>query len=291
MLRSMTGFGSASSRKDGLALLVEVRTVNNKFFKPTIRLPDTMQGLEAELDSFLSHHFTRGSVTASVKYADNSSSAAASLNTEAIKRYIEQIREIDDNLTIDAGKLLSLPGVLIHDTGEEFTKCVRPIIKKLLDEACETAIEMRNREGKSLEEDLELHLEKIDNHLEIIKERAPSIVSDYEQRLHQRMESLLADIGKEVTDSDLLREVAVFAERTDISEEISRLGGHLEQFRELVGSENYDPIGRTLDFLAQEMLRESNTIASKCLDGETSRRIVEIKGSIDRIKEQVQNAE
>jgi uncharacterized protein (TIGR00255 family) len=105
------------------------------------------------------------------------------------------------------------------------------------------------------------------------------------------MESLLSDIGKEVTDADLLREVAVFAERADISEEISRLGGHLAQFRELVGSDNYDPIGRTLDFLSQELLRESNTIASKCLDGDTSRRIVEIKGAIDRIKEQVQNAE
>ena len=105
------------------------------------------------------------------------------------------------------------------------------------------------------------------------------------------MEALLSDVGKEVNDADLLREVAVFAERADISEEISRLGGHLEQFRELVGSDNYDPIGRTLDFLAQEMLRESNTIASKCLDGDTSRRIVEIKGAVDRIKEQVQNAE
>ena len=105
------------------------------------------------------------------------------------------------------------------------------------------------------------------------------------------MAAILSDVGKEVTDGDLLREVAVFAERADISEEISRLSGHLEQFREFIGNENYDPIGRTLDFLAQEMLRESNTIASKCLDGDTSRRIVEVKGAIDRIKEQVQNAE
>ena len=105
------------------------------------------------------------------------------------------------------------------------------------------------------------------------------------------MESLLSDIGKEVADTDLLREVAVLAERTDISEEIARLHGHLNQFRDIVGNDNYDPIGRTLDFLAQEMLREANTIASKCLDGESNRRIVEVKGAIDRIKEQVQNAE
>ena len=287
----MTGFGSASSRNDGLALLVEVRSVNNKFFKPHIRLPDTLQGLEAELDSFLSRHFKRGSVTATIKYSDHSSRAVASLNTDAMKKYIEQIRDVDEHLTIDAGRLLSLPGVLMHDTGEEFLETIRPILMKLLDEACRSAIVMRNREGEALEQDLALHLDKINVHLENIKVRAPEIVTDYEQRLRQRMESLLSDIGKEVADSDLLREVAVFAERTDICEEISRLDGHIEQFRELVGGDNYEPIGRTLDFLAQEMLRESNTIASKCLDGETSRRIVEVKGAIDRIKEQVQNAE
>ncbi|MDP7008475.1 MAG: YicC/YloC family endoribonuclease [Phycisphaerales bacterium] len=291
MLRSMTGFGSASSSSDGLALLVEVRTVNNKFFKSHVRLPDSIQGLDAELDSKLSHCFERGSVTASVKYVDNSSRAAASLNVEAIKKYINQIREIDENLTIDAGRLLSLPGVLMNDTGEELLERIQPIVMTLLQEACESAIEMRTREGELLEKDLNVHLSKIEAHLAAIKERAPQIISEYEQRLRQRLETLLTDIGKEVNDSDLLREVAVFAERADISEEISRLGGHLEQFRELVGSDSYDPIGRTLDFLAQELLRESNTIASKCLDGETSRRIVEIKGAIDRIKEQVQNAE
>ena len=291
MLRSMTGFGSASSSTEGTALLVEVRTVNNKFFKQHLRLPDLLQGLEAELDTQVSSNFVRGSVTTTVKYADNSSNAAATLNSGAMKRYIEQIREVDEHLSIDAGRLLSLPGVLLHDTGEELIERVRPVVVKLLGEACDAAIKMRNREGESLEKDLALHLEKIDKRLAKIKDRAPSIVSDYEQRLRQRLESLLSDIGKKVADTDLLREVAVLAERTDISEEIARLQGHLEQFRDIVGNDNYDPIGRTLDFLAQEMLRESNTIASKCLDGETSRWIVEIKSAIDRIKEQVQNAE
>jgi uncharacterized protein (TIGR00255 family) len=226
-----------------------------------------------------------------VKFVDNSSRAAASLNTDVIKKYIEQIREVDKNLTIDAGRLLSLPGVLMHDTGEELIERVRPIIMKLFEESCKAAIEMRTNEGKSLENDLKSHLAKIEEHLEKIKERAPFIVADYEKRLRKRMTAILSDVGKEVTDGDLLREVAVFAERADISEELSRLSGHLEQFREFMGGENYDPIGRTLDFLAQEMLRESNTIASKCLDGDTSRRIVEVKGAIDRIKEQVQNAE
>ena len=105
------------------------------------------------------------------------------------------------------------------------------------------------------------------------------------------MENLLSEIGKTVAQEDMLKEIAIFAERTDIAEEISRLDGHIEQFKELIDGSDQDPIGRTLDFLAQEMLREANTIASKCLDGETSRWIVEIKSAIDRIKEQVQNAE
>jgi uncharacterized protein (TIGR00255 family) len=150
---------------------------------------------------------------------------------------------------------------------------------------------MRRREGRSLEEDLDCQLIKIAEHLAHIKERAPQIVSEYQTRLQQRMEALLAEVGANVSDQDTLREVAIFAEKTDIAEEISRLEGHLDQFRELTGTPENEPIGRTLDFLAQEMLRESNTIASKCLDGETSRRIVEIKGAVDRIKEQVQNAE
>jgi len=152
-------------------------------------------------------------------------------------------------------------------------------------------LDMRRREGQTLEADLESQLVNIAVHLSHIKDRAPQMVTEYQTRLRQRMESLFAEVGANVTEQDTFREVAIFAEKTDIAEEISRLNGHLEQFRELVGRPEDEPIGRTLDFLAQEMLRESNTIASKCVDGETSRRIVEIKGAVDRIKEQVQNAE
>src|SRR5262245_19280053 len=124
-----------------------------------------------------------------------------------------------------------------------------------------------------------------------IAARAPQVVESYQARLRQRMESLLAEVGASVRDEDLLREVAVFAERSDIAEEIVRLGSHLEQFREIIDCDDREPSGRTLDFLAQEMLREANTIASKSSDAEISRRIVEIKGGIDRIKEQAANVE
>ena len=181
--------------------------------------------------------------------------------------------------------------MLINDSTEEIIARVKPLLEPLLANACDSVIEMRGREGQVLEQDLDKQLSTIKDHLAYINERAPEIVLEYQNRLRQRMQGLLAELGKKVAEEDLLREVAIFAERTDIAEEISRLAGHLEQFGELVGRAANEPIGRTLDFLAQEMLREANTIASKCLDGDTSRRIVEVKGAIDRIKEQVQNAE
>ncbi len=291
MIRSMTGFGSASSRNEGVSLQVEIRTVNNKFYKANIRLPEPMQSLETELDVLLSKQLSRGSVTVIVKCVDTSEHVVATINREVLENYIQQLREINVELPIDMSRLLMLPGVLSNDKEDDTIARVKPELLRLVHEACSSVIEMRKHEGQTLEQDLQNYLSKIEGDLSFIKSRAPEIVTEYQNRLRQRVEALLAEIGKSVDDTDLLREVALFAEKTDIAEEISRLEGHLIQFRELLAASDEEPIGRTLDFLAQEMLRESNTIASKCLDGDTSRRIVEIKGAVDRIKEQVQNAE
>ncbi len=291
MLRSMTGFGSASSREDGVSLQVEIRTVNNKFYKSNVRLPDLLQSLEPEVDVLVSKQITRGSVTVNVKFMDSPEHGVATINGDILSNYINTLREVDSSVSIEVSRLLSLPGVLSNDTDEDVVLRVKPLLLDLVRDGCEKVLEMRRREGQSLEEDLDCQLTKIAGHLSHIKERAPEIVREYQSRLRQRMEALFIEVGANVSEPDTLREVAIFAEKTDIAEEISRLDGHLDQFRELIGGPEDEPIGRTLDFLAQEMLRESNTIASKCLDGETSRNIVEIKGAVDRIKEQVQNAE
>lgn len=150
---------------------------------------------------------------------------------------------------------------------------------------------MRQREGEMLHQELHGHCRAIAEHLAVVTERVPGVVKLYQQKLLQRMESMLMESGATAREEDLVREVAVFAEKSDIAEEVARLQGHLSQFAEIIDGKSGSPIGRTLDFIAQEMLREANTIGSKCLDVEVSRRIVEIKGSIDRIKEQVQNVE
>lgn len=295
MIRSMTGFGAATADQNGAHFAVEIRSLNNKYFKSTIRLPEELQGLEAEIESALVRRLTRGSVVLTVRWSDSSAAAAARINANAVQRYLEQILAIPgmehDAARIDLGALLALPGVVITTTGEELVEKARPVLLSLTDEACERLIAMRVREGRALHEELHRHREVIADRLAIIAARAPRVVDQYQERLRQRVNALLAEVGAVVREEDLIREVAIYAERSDIAEEIARLQGHLEQFREIIDAGDAEPAGRTLDFLAQEMLREANTIASKSSDAEISRRIVEIKGAIDRIKEQAQNVE
>jgi uncharacterized protein (TIGR00255 family) len=295
MIRSMTGFGEASTQVDGVHYALEIRSVNNRYFKAQIRLPDELAGLEAELESALAKRLSRGSVIVTVRFSDSSASAAGRINVSAVENYVKQLLAIPgldhDSLRIDMGAILALPGVVMADAGEERLQNAKRALLSLVDEACEKMLNMRAREGRMVLDELLKHARAIDDHLVIVKQRVPVTVELYQERLRARMESLLADSGAAVRDEDLLREVAVYAERTDIAEEVARLEGHLQQYREIITAENDEPAGRTLDFLSQELLREANTIASKCLDVDISRRIVEIKGAIDRIKEQVQNVE
>lgn len=295
MIRSMTGFGEASARVDGAQYVVEIRSVNNRYFKAQIRLPEELQGLEAEIDSAVAKRLSRGSIIVTVRFADTSANAAAQINTNAIQRYLEQLLAVPglthESTRLDISAIMNLPGVVIHDTGEDRLKSARAVLIGLLDEACNKLEAMRTREGEMLHSELHKHRRLIGSHLEVVKSRVPITVTMYQERLRQRMEALLAESGTAVRDEDLLREVAIYAERTDIAEEVARLEGHLAQFGEIIDADGLEPAGRTLDFLSQELLREANTIASKCLDVEISRRIVEIKGAIDRIKEQAQNVE
>ena len=291
----MTGFGEAASRVDGAHYSVEVRSVNNRYFKAQIRLPDELQGLEAEMDAAVARKLTRGSIIVTVRFADTSANAAANINTNAVQRYLEQLLSIEGlnhgSARIDIGALIALPGVVIQDTGEERMRGARAVLIELVEEACDKVQSMRDREGQTLLKEFHRHSRVIAEHLAVVKQRVPVTVELYQERLRQRMQTLLKDSGMSVREEDLIREVAIYAERTDIAEEVARLEGHLAQFGEIIDAVDGEPAGRTLDFLAQELLREANTIASKCLDVEISRRIVEIKGAIDRIKEQAQNVE
>ena len=296
MVRSMTGFGEASALSASVTYFVEVRSLNSKYLKSIIRLPEEFQGLEAEIETILRHKLRRGTVTCIVTVSDASESAAYTVNHKALSSYIQQIQQAPQvsggAVKIEIGPLLTLPGVLQPPANEEARiDRTRKETLPLVEKACARVIVLREQEGRMLATELLTQRDVIAIELEKVKGRAPQMVLDYELRLKQRVESMLTAVGVAVQPFELIREIAIFAERTDIREETTRLGGHIDQFAQLVHASGDQPVGRTLDFLAQEMLREANTMGAKSADSEISRSVVAIKGAIDRIKEQVQNLE
>ncbi len=293
MIVSMTGFGDATAERDGTHYAVEIRSLNNRFFKPVIKLPDTVSGLEPEIESSLREGLGRGSITYILKMRMNSAEAAYHINSEALTAYLvqlQQIKGLEKFVRIDLAGLVQLPGVC-QEPRDESDEIGRhgDVIRELTANAITKLNGMRAREGKSLMADLLKHTRVIAASLAEIQTRAPFVIEDYHKRLTQRVNTLLSRAELQVNQTDLLKEVAVYAERADISEEIQRLTSHLEAFEH--ACQTGDHAGRKLDFITQEMLREANTIASKGNDATIARHIVEIKGAIDRLKEQVQNVE
>lgn len=297
MIHSMTGFGEAAAGANGIGFALELRSLNNKFFKLSCRLPDEISGLEAELEQALRKGVARGSFVLTIKLKVDDEQAASRINEDVLLSYLGHLETVrakvhDQTVNIDLTQLLALPGVLQPAfNNEQVVEQARTIVLNLLDQALAKLRQMRIVEGVSLAEDLSKQLDVILDRLGVITQRAPKVIDEYHEKLGKRVEELLAKAELKVNEPDLLKEVAVFADRADISEEITRLSGHVDQFREVLAAEANEPAGRTLDFLAQEMLRESNTIGSKCNDAQISRCVVELKSAIDRIKEQVQNVE
>lgn len=298
----MTGYGDASGEVDGIVLNLELRSLNNRYFKGMLRLPEELASLEAQLEAELRRRIARGSVTLSIRMRRDESQQAGRVNLAALADYARQLHDArahvarqtagDALAPLNLADLLELPGVLeIADDLEQLIAAVQPVVMRLLDQAYAKFLAMRRREGDALIEDLTRHRRQIAEHMEIVRARAPHVAEEYHDRLRVRVEELLARAQLKVDQVDLLRETAIYAERCDISEEVSRLGAHLEHFDQVLTASGTDPSGRTIEFLAQEMLREANTIASKSNDAAISRATVAMKSAIDRIKEQAQNVE
>lgn len=292
MIISMTGFGDATAERGGTHYAVEIRSLNNRYFKAIIKLPENVSGLEPEIETLLREKLGRGSITYILKMRMNSAEAAYHINKPALEAYLAQLKQIQGlgDTKIDIGALLALPGVT-QEPRDETDEIARhgDVIRTLTSEAINKLNSMRQREGQSLFNDLMKHKQVIAGELGHIKTRAPDVIQEYHKRLTSRVNELLSKAELQVSQGDLLKEIAVFAERADISEEIHRLTHHLDAFEAACRSGEH--AGRKLDFITQEMLREANTIASKANDAEIGRRVVEIKGAIDRLKEQVQNVE
>ncbi|HVS72814.1 MAG TPA: YicC/YloC family endoribonuclease [Phycisphaerae bacterium] len=298
MIKSMTGFGSIAADEHGISCTVEIRSVNNRFFKAVIKLPDRLANLEPDIDRLLRDTIGRGSLVLAVSVKDHLSTTSIAINQTVLATYLEQIETLAQKITrptrVDLAHLLTLPGVV--EAGEdsaEYLATHQALVLRLVREALARLDAMRQKEGAALWTDLQKHLAVIRDALEKVAAQAPQVVRAYHEKLKTRVNQMVNDAKLSLSDSDLLKEVALFADRADISEEISRLSGHLEQFYHVCEKDDPDAggAGRKLDFIAQEMLREANTIASKANDAAIARLTVNIKSAIDRIKEQVQNVE
>jgi uncharacterized protein (TIGR00255 family) len=294
LLRSMTGYGRARGENHAAAIGVEVRCVNGRFFRMFAKLPPFLTCFEARLEKLVRASVRRGNIDLYLRYEPIARGGAASFDLSAVQYYREQLEQLRRQLGL-AGEisielLANLPGSLRNDDlSEEETEQLWPLVERVTTEALERVDEMRVVEGKALAEDLTARCERIRELLGAIRARVPAALEGYCERLHQRINGLLARAGVEITASDLAREVALFTERSDISEELARLDSHLEQFHKTV-AEAADA-GRRLEFLAQEIHREANTMGGKANDAELSKLIIEIKAEVDKIKEQVPNVE
>ena len=294
MIRSMTGFGQACAEIDGVIYTVEIRSVNNRYLKIQVRLPDMLAFLESEIEKLHRQHIQRGTVYYSLCMKNVSGQALFDIDENTLSAYVQRLKGLlgadDGHGRIDLAGMLSLPGIVQPAIPtEEQTQRMRQAALALTQEALDQLSVSRGEEGKILTEDLLANCDHITEELSTIGERVNSVVADYHNRLKERVENLLAQAKLKLDEDLLSREVAIFAERSDIAEEVSRLGAHLQQFRECC--EKGGPVGRRLDFVTQEMLREANTIASKGTDAAIAHSVIEIKCAIDRVKEQVQNVE
>lgn len=294
MINSMTGFGDAEGRCDDISYSVEIKTLNSRYFKTSVKLPDVMTFLEDEVESLLRQRLSRGMVNYTLRIKDASAESLFNIDEKALQMLVQRLKQIASSAEvecpIDVASLLNLPGILIPVApDEQKAQRIKETVLNITAQALEKLQQMRAAEGAALAADLEGNCQAVKQNLEKVSERTPIVLENYQNKLEKRVNDLLARAKLKLDEETLAREVAVFADRSDISEELARLDSHLQQFTQACQSEGQ--IGRRLDFISQEMLREANTIASKASDVEITQYVVEIKCLVDRIKEQVQNVE
>lgn len=298
MLLSMTGFGEARYQSDALNIGIEVRTVNNRYLKVSVRGSDPYPMLEGDLEKIVRKFIRRGTVTIHLRAERKTAKADFVLNTDAFTSYAQQIREIahQANLTeftpVLMAQLLSLPGVAPQPgslTGRPSDEEIA-IVEQILEESLTGLQAMRQIEGKSMADELLNLRSTIHTQLVGIRQRVPAVVAAHRNRLRERVGTVLSEHQISLRAEDLIREVAIYADRSDVSEELVRLESHLEQLEAVIRKESDSP-GRKLEFLVQEMGREANTIGSKAGDVNISFHVVEIKAALEKIRELVQNIE
>lgn len=292
MVKSMTGFGRGHNIINSRSITVEIRAVNHRFYEFSARVPRSMGFLEEKLKTMLNGRINRGKVEVSVLVcATEGSDEQITVNREIVGKYVEALRavgeefKLTDNLSVS--DVLRIPDAFTVIKEEQDEDEIWADVQTVAQEALDKFISMRETEGERLKADIMSRLDTIENWVGIVEQRSPIIVEEYRKRLFDRMTDVLS--GSAVDENRILLEAGIFSEKTAVDEETVRLRSHIEQFRTLLNGG--EPVGRKLDFLVQEMNRETNTIGSKVQNIEVTRIIVDQKSEIEKIREQIQNLE
>lgn len=292
MIKSMTGFGRGHKVLNGRDITVEIRSVNHRYYEFSSRLPRSLNYVEERLKSLLQGRISRGKVEVSVLLNNvEAADEKITINHEIVREYIDALRSVkgEFGLTDDLAlsNVLRIPDAFTVVKTETDEEQLWEDIKSTAEEALEHFISMRENEGARMKQDVLSRLAKIEEWVGVVETRSPQVVEDYRKRLYDKMCEVLS--SSNIDENRILLEAGIFSEKTAVDEETVRLRSHIAQFRSML--ESGEPVGRKLDFLVQEMNRETNTIGSKVQDIEVTRIVVDQKSEIEKIREQIQNIE
>ena len=293
-MRSMTGYGDAVSETPEFVLGIDIKAVNNRFLKISSKISDEVSFLQVDLDDAVRKRLARGSIFFTLRFQPTTFSDLYQVNEDVVKKYVATVKKLREELgsteDVRLQDILTLPGAIkADDSVIPERAAVLPIALETMENALAKMIEMREHEGGNLHEELRGRHENLGSLMGDVKKAAPQALEEHFRKLEERTGALLGEQKAGLDEGGILREAAILAERSDISEEIARMDSHLDQFSEAM--ESTEPVGRKLEFICQEMFRESNTMGSKAPGSEVGRFVVEIKAEVDRLKEQVLNVE
>lgn len=292
MIKSMTGFGRAVNEIDGYVITAEIKSVNHRYFEFSSRIPRQYGFLDEKLKSYINSRVSRGKVECFLTIeALNTEAAEVVVNNTLANAYVKALKQLsaDYQLKEDFGAstISRFQDVLVVKKADEDEERIWEYVKSVVDEALDRFIEMRAVEGEKMREDIYSRGQFILDCISFIEERSPQTVKEYNDKLIERVHDLIGDAT--LDEARIIQEVAIYADKVAVAEETVRLRSHIDQLNAFINAD--EPVGRKMDFLVQEINRETNTIGSKANDVDIARKVVDIKAEIEKIREQIQNIE
>lgn len=292
MIKSMTGFGRATKEIDGYVISVELKSVNHRYFEFNCRIPRQYGFIEDKMKSYVNSKVARGKIDCFVSIeALDTDSAEVVVNHTIASAYIKALNELSEKYDLKAdfgtSSVSHYPDVLVLKKAEEDEEKIWNYVKEVADEAIKKFISMREVEGAKMKEDVYSRGQYILDAVSFVEKRSPETIKEYNAKLVERVHELLGDVT--LDEGRILQEVAIYADKVAVAEETVRLRSHIAQLNNFLESD--EAVGRKMDFLVQEINRETNTIGSKANDVEIARKVVDIKAEIEKIREQIQNIE